>query len=63
MELKTTIIVTKEVAEALRNLYSRMIDEMKWDDETFIEACLAIAREEDYFEWGLTEIDIVYKED
>ena len=63
MELKTTIIVTKEVAEALRNLYSKMIDEMEWDYEAFIEACLAIARNEDDFEGGLTEINIVYKED
>ena len=62
MELETTIIVTKEVTKALRNLYSRMIDEMNWDEETFIEACLAIVRNEDNFEWGLTQINIKYME-
>lgn len=62
MELKTTITVTKEVAEALRKLYDK-IDSMNWDSDLFADACFAIADRRDYFEWGLTEIDIVYKED
>lgn len=62
MELKTTITVTKEVAEALRNLYDK-IDSMNWDVDLFTDACFAIAEHRDNFEWGLTEIDIVYKGD
>ena len=62
MELKTTIIVSEEVAEALENLYSQM-DSMNWDYEMFAEACFAIACDRKNFEWGLTKIDIVYKGD
>ena len=51
MELKTTIIVSEEVAEALENLYSQM-DSMNWDYEMFAEACFAIACDRKNFEWG-----------
>lgn len=62
MELKTTITVNKEVAEALKNLYNK-IDSMDWDTDLFADACFAIACNEDSFNWGLTEINIIYKED
>lgn len=62
MELETTITVTKEVAEALKNLYNR-IEDMNWDYEIFADACFAIACNKDNFEWGLTKINIMYKGD
>lgn len=62
MELKTIIIVDKEVAKALENLYNK-VDSMNWDYDMFAEACFAIACNKKNFEWGLTKIDIVYKED
>jgi len=62
MELKTTITVTKEVAEALKKLYDKIYS-MDWDIDIFADACFTIANHEDNFKWGLTEIDIIYKED
>ena len=62
MELKTIITVDKEVAKALENLYNQM-DNMNWDYEIFAEACYAIACGRDSFEFGLTKINIVCKED
>lgn len=62
MELKTIITVDKKVAKALENLYNQM-ENMNWDYEIFADACFAIACGKNSFEFGLTEINIMYEGD
>ena len=52
LKVVRTLTVPLSVQRTLMKLY-----------DMFAEACFAIACNKKNFEWGLTKIDIVYKED
>ena len=73
IEMTRTLTIPRELEDAISFISEMFSDEddftavccaiAAWDYDMFAEACFAIACNKKNFEWGLTKIDIVYKED